>query len=437
MYPRTRRPARSVVALAVGTLALTGAAAVPTTSAAAASSLHTVTVTVPAQFRTAPFDVERRLTVPAGWTAKVWSRVGGARMAAWAPDRSLLVSGSGRVVRLQQGTKAAAVPVQTVLLSGLNDPQGLAFDGTTLYVGESDRVEAFTYSAGVLSGRRTVISGLPGGGHDAKGLVVGADHALYVTVGSAGNTTVEDRTATPERAAIYRVDPASGASTVWAHGVRNGTGLALDPKGAIWTAVNNRDQIGYPWHRDYDGDGTDDYGKVLQGYVNDHPVEEIARLTSGRDLGWPYCNPDPDVTPGVAGTAFDFTKPPYVADVQLNPGGTKLNCATLPPIQLGLPAHSAPLGFHFVTGSSLPSAWRTGAVVAVHGSWNRQPPQPPSVQFLTWDGKVLAGSRTMVTGFQAADGSRFGRTVDAVPGRDGALYVTDDQSGTVYRLAPA
>lgn len=440
--PRSRPATRAAVAAVTCSLALTGAAAVGSSAPAAAvpaavAALHTVTVQVPTTLRTAPFDVTRKLSVPAGWTAAVWARVPGARMAAVAPDRAVLVSGNGQVVRLAPKAVPAKQPAQSTLLSGLDNPQGLAFDGTTLYVGENDRVEAFTYNAGVLSGRRTVLGGLPTGGHDAKGLVVGADHSLYVTVGSAGNVSEGDRTASPERAAIYRVPPGGGAATVFAHGVRNGTGLTRDPNGGIWTAVNNRDQIGYPYHRDFDGDGSDDYGKVMSAYVNEHPVEEVALLTPGRDLGWPYCNPDPDVQPGVQGTAFDYTKPPFVADAQLNPGGSKLDCSTQQRIQIGLPAHSAPLGFHFVTGSALPAAWRSGAVVATHGSWNRQPPRAPMVAFLPWKYNTLLAPVPMVSGFQNSDGSRWGRSVDAVPGADGALYVTDDQSGTVYRLAAA
>ncbi len=452
MSPRTRstsarlRPAgRAAVAVSTCSLTLTalvagGASAVatPAPAAAAAGALHTATVQVPAALRTTPFDVPHTLSVPSGWTAAVWARVPGARMAAVAPDHAVLVStgGNGSVVRLLPKSVPAKQPAQSTLLTGLTDAQGLAFDGSTLYVGESTRVEAFTYNAGVLSGRRTVVGGLPGGsGHDAKGLVVGADHALYVTVGSSGNVSVEDRTASPERAAIYRVPPGGGAATVFSHGVRNGTGLARDPSGGIWTAVNNRDQIAYPYHRDYDGDGSDDYGKVMPQYVNEHPAEEIALLTQGRDLGWPYCNPDPDVTPGVASTTFDFTKPPYVADAQFNPGGTKLDCSKLQRIQIGLPAHSAPLGFHFVTSSALPAAWRTGAVVATHGSWNRTPNRAPLVSFLPWKYSTLLAPVPMVSGFQVANGDYWGRPVDAVPGADGALYVTDDLSGTVYRLA--
>ena len=91
--------------------------------------------------------------------------------------------------------------------------------------------------------------------HALKSVAIGKDGALYVSVGSTGNVSAEDREANPERAAILRVPPGGGKPTVFARGVRNGTGLAVDPDGGVWTAVNNRDNIGYPYDRDYDGDG--------------------------------------------------------------------------------------------------------------------------------------------------------------------------------------
>ena len=111
----------------------------------------------------------------------------------------------------------------------------------------------------------------------------------------------EDREADPQRAAILRVPPGGGAPEPFARGVRNGTGLAVAPDGAVWTAVNNRDNIPFPYDRPYGEDDGSARGRVIPDYVDDHPPEELARLTPGRDLGWPYCNPDPDVAPGVAG----------------------------------------------------------------------------------------------------------------------------------------
>jgi glucose/arabinose dehydrogenase len=129
---------------------------------------------------------------------------------------------------------------------------------------------------------------------------------------------------------------------------------------------------------------------------------------------------------------------PLVRDSLTNPRGRHLNCASLEPINVGLPAHSAPLGLSFLQGSALPAPWKNGAVVAVHGSWNRVPPRPPAVLWLAWNAArhTLEPAVVMVTGFQNSDGSRWGRPADAVPGPDGALYISDDTAGVIYRLAP-
>ncbi|MFZ0383071.1 MAG: hypothetical protein WAL38_34940, partial [Solirubrobacteraceae bacterium] len=125
-------------------------------------------------------------------------------------------------------------------------------------------------------------------------------------------------------------------------------------------------------------------------------------------------------------------------DAQTNPTGARLNCASLAPIERGLPAHSAPLGFHFLEGSRLPAPWTGGAVVAVHGSWDRQPPRAPAVLWLPWDASThtLGAPIALISGFQLASGDRWGRPVDAVPGPDGALYVSDDTAGAIYRIVP-
>ncbi len=416
-------------------------------SAAAGSDLRPVTLAVPAGLGTGAFATPHQVLVPAGWTIALWAAVPGARLAAWTPDGALLVSlpGAGRVVRLvPDGTGPAR---SGVLLDGLTQPHGLAFDGTTLYVAESDRIRAYDYAAGAATGGRVVADGLPdantpelGGAyaHALKSVAVGPDHALYFSIGSSGNVSAADRDATPQRATIMRVPPGGGAPEVFARGVRNGTGLAVAPDGSVWTAVNNRDNIGYPYDTGYAGASGSSLGDVVQPYVNDHPPEELARLSPGRDLGWPYCNPDPDVRPGVAGTAYDYTTPPFVPDVQTNPGSAKLDCAALPRIEQGLGAHSAPLGLSFTAG--LPAPYDRGALVGVHGSWNRTPPRAPEVSYFPWvpgpPGDTLGPQRTLVGGFQDAAGDRWGRPVAAVPGPDGAVYVTDDEAGAVYRLAP-
>ncbi|MEV7622723.1 gluconolaconase [Actinoplanes sp. NPDC089786] len=403
----------------------------------AGTSLAETTVRAPAGTDAAPFDQARRLQAPPGWTVTVWARVEGARLLAWTPDRRLLVSRPklGDVVALAPGNGDAA-PTASTLVTGLNQPHGLAFHGDTLYLAESDQVDAYTYAAGKVSGRRVVIDGLPdakspelGGqyAHALKSVTVGQDGALYVSVGSTGNISAEDRDATPERATILRAPAGGGRPTVFARGVRNGTGLAVDPDGAVWTAVNNRDNIGYP----HQGDNQ---GKVIPAYVNDHPLEPLARLQQGRDLGWPYCNPDPDVKPGQENSPLSYTARPFVRDIQTNADGAKLDCATLPPVEQGMGAHSAPLGLSFAVSPGLGGAYGAGALVGVHGSWNRNPPRPPEVSFFAWRDGTLGPQQTLLTGFQVADGSRWGRPVMAVQGPDRALYVSDDLAGAVYRV---
>ncbi|GAB2573417.1 PQQ-dependent sugar dehydrogenase [Microlunatus antarcticus] len=447
--PRALLAPAAAVLLAVCALPGAGLTAVAAPAPAAAPvpaarvALGAVRVTVPSDLASAPFDQPRSVLVPAGWTAGVWARPDKARLEAWTPDGRLLVSrpAAGVVMRLTPGPDGRAT--STTLLTGLRKPHGLAFDGSTLYVAESNRIDRYTYADGTVGPRTTVLTDLPDTespdlkgayAHALKSVAVGPDHALYVSVGSTENASASDRTLTPERASVLRVDPTTGRYTTFAHGVRNGTGLAVAPDGAVWTAVNNRDNLAYAYHRDYDGDGSDDYGKVLPAYVNDHPVEPLAKLTPGRDLGWPYCNPDPDEVRGVKGSALRYANRAFVRDVQLNAGSKKLDCTTLAPVEQALPGHSAPLGLAF-TRTALPGLG-DGALVGVHGSWNRTPPRPPEVAFFASVNGGLGGQQTIMSGFQDASGDRWGRPVAAVQGPDGALYVSDDLAGAVYRLAP-
>ena len=417
----------------------------PPSAAAKVPALAATTVRLAAGTGAAPFDQTRRLQAPPGWTVTVWARVPGARLLAWTPDGRLLVSRPkyGTVVELVPGQGDAA-PVQRTLVSGLNQPHGLAFTGSTLYVAESDQVDAFTYQDGAVSGKRVVVDGLPdakspelGGAyaHALKSVAIGKDGALYISVGSTGNISAKDRDSNPQRATILRAAAGGGKPAVFARGVRNGTGLAVDPDGGVWTAVNNRDNIEYPDDGDYDGDGNADRGRVMQAYVNDHPLEPLARLEQGHDLGWPYCNPDPDLKPGEKDSPLSYTGRPFVRDVQNNPDGTKLDCAALPPVEQGMGAHSAPLGLSFATSPGLAGAYGPGALVGIHGSWNRKPPRAPEVSFFAWRDGTLGPQQTLLTGFQGSNGSRWGRPVMAVQGPDGALYVSDDLAGAVYRVS--
>ncbi len=388
------------------------------TPAPVSTGLAEVAVTVPEGMDQTPFDQPRRALIPRGWTLEVWARTSKPRLAAWAPDGKLLVSipSTGQVLSMQPGRDAE------VLLDGLTQPHGLTFAGDTLYVAESDRVHAYSYRDGSAVDRRTIADGLPDArspdlrgaySHALKSVAVGPDGAVYFSIGSTGNISASDRDADPPRATIMRVPAGGGEMEAFATGVRNGTGLAIAPDGSVWTAVNNRDNVADPAT-----------GQVRPDYVDNHPPESVARLTPGRELGWPYCNPD--------GGPADLA---LIRDVQTNPDGQAMDCAALPPIEQSLAAHSAPLGMSFTVGQ-LPAPYDSGALIGVHGSWNRQNPQAPEVSFFDWRDGTLGNQQTLVGGFQTPDGNRWGRPVAAVSGPDGAVYITDDYADAVYRLAP-
>jgi glucose/arabinose dehydrogenase len=417
----------------------------PTTGNAALTLRSTVNLTVAPGEGGGSFASPRTLTVPAGWTAQVWARIPDARMEAWTPEGDLLVSEPdySRIVEVTPGSGRAAG--WHTVLSHLTLPQGLAFARTggqwVLYVGESDQIDRYPWGAGGIAGPRTVVAAnLPDvdphgdDNHREKDIAVAPDGTLYFNVGSSSNANPDDRSASPPRGTIMAVNPDGSDLRVVETGVRNGEGLAVAPDGSVWTAVNERDNIPYPFHSAYAGK-SDAFGRVIRAYVDEHPPDEVVPVVPGRDLGWPYCNPDQDEN-RPPGSLADI---PLVPDSVTNPDGTHLDCAALPPIEVGLPAHSAPLGLSFLEGSGLPAPWSGGAVVAVHGSWDRTPPRAPAVLWMPWDPTThsLEPAITLVSGFQNADGLRWGRPVDVVAGPDGALYITDDAAGAVYRLMPA
>jgi glucose/arabinose dehydrogenase len=420
--------------------------ATPLSSAPSAVASSAATpIIVPAGEGGGALSTPRTLTMPAGWTARVWARVPDARMEAWTPEGDLLVSepNDGRIVELRPD--AAGTATMTTQLSGLTSPQGMAFarlDGKwVLYVAETDQIDRYLWGASGISGARTVIASRlpdldPSGDddHRMKDVTVAADGTVYFNAGSSSNANPDDRTMSPQRAVIMAVQPDGTDLRVVERGVRNGEGLAVAPDGSVWTAVNERDNIPYPSHGAY-ATYSAAFGQVIRAYVNNHPPDEVAPVTAGRDLGWPYCDPDQDDS----SPAGSLANVPLVPNSVTNPGGTKLDCAKLAPIEVGIPAHSAPLGTTFLEGSKIPAPWSGGAVVAVHGSWDRQPTQSPAVLWLSWNAAkgTLTPAATLAGGFANADGSFWGRPVDAVPGPDGALYVSDDAAGAIYRLLTA
>jgi glucose/arabinose dehydrogenase len=363
-------------------------------------------------------------------------------MMAVTPEGNLLVSrpSDGSVVELSGGEVAES---EDAVLSGLESPQGLAFaqrDGKwVLYVGESDQIDAYPWSDGKVGKQEVIAPDLPDEEpsgddiHRQKDVVVAADGTIYFDVGSSSNASPADRGYDPPRGVIDSVAPTGGEVKVVMQGVRNGEGLALAPDGSIWTAVNNRDEIEYPFHKEAEGH-SDAFGEVVRSYVDDHPPDEVAQVKQGRDLGWPLCNPEQaDSTP-----PGSFADVPLIPDAENNADGSQLDCASLEPIEVGLPAHSAPLGMSFLEGTKVPAPWSGGAAIAAHGSWDRQEPRPPAVLWLRWDEArhTLLPAETLVGGFQEEDGERWGRPVDVVPGPEGELFVSDDTAGAVYKLTP-
>jgi glucose/arabinose dehydrogenase len=294
-----------------------------------------------------------------------------------------------------------------------------------LVVGEETRLVSWDYTGGAVTNRRVILDGLPGGGHRSKMLAV-RDGQVFYNVGSATNRDPVDRTSTPERATIAQVGLDGTGTRTLAVGVRNGEGLSFAPDGTLFAAINQGDNQPYPFR-----DARDQYGKAVPAYVNEHPNDQISPITAGTDLGWPYCVPD-------SRGHDDLLDLGYVNDPVSNADGQALDCTGIARTQLALPAHSAPIGFVFTHGSALPDALAHGALITAHGSWNRRPPREPYVAYSPWNesSRTLMPTRLLVTGFQDEDGSRWGRSVDAVPGPDGSIYVTDDAAGLVYRLTP-
>jgi len=404
-----------------------------TTTPSGQAARTVVTISVPNGNAATPLDVPRTLSVPAGTSVTAWARVPGARFAVWSPQGDLLVStpDSGSVRRIHP--QGIGNPAVSTVIGSLDRPHGMAFDvidgATYLYVIEASQLNRYTWTGTDATNRTVLVSGLPGSGsyaHPLKDVVVGPDHTIYLDVASSTNADPADRSKGQSLIASYRPD--GTGRQVLTVGVRNGEGLAFDPTGQLWAAINQRDRVTYPIHGPFGG-RSDGYGQFFQDYGNDHPADEVVKVTAGRDVGWPYCDPDQDLGTG----ADKYASMKFRADPETNPDGSAFDCSTLPPIERGLPAHSAPLGLEFLGTSTLPARWRDGAVVATHGSNNHVPPLAGSVLWMPFTNGTLGAAQDLLTGFETT-GDRWGRPVDAVPGPDGALYVTDDTAGVVYRI---
>lgn len=422
---------------------LLGASAKANAQAGASVS---VKISVPSSMKSAPFDTDRFLNVPPNFSASVLARVPGARFMAVLPNGDILVSnpGGGKVVLVRPQPSGDALVSNFV--TGLRNPHDIVFRtiGATsyVYVSESHQINRFVYRSGdtAAGARQVVVAGLPDAsspelrgayGHQLKNIALGPDDKLYVAIASTSNADPADTTSNPVRCAVYQYNADGTNGRLFARGLRNAEGLAFVPgTNELWATVNNRDNTPYPFHKDFDRDGSDDYGKVMQAYVDNHPPDEFTRVSDGANYGWPFANPNPDTASGMDNLPFD-------ADVQNNPDGSTFPLSTFTPINKGIQAHSAALGVSFLQNTLVPQAYRSGAVIALHGSWNRTQKTGYKIIFFPWNGGVPGAQMDLVTGWlDPATQGVWGRPVDVVPDGSGNLLISDDGSGAIYKISP-
>ena len=343
--------------------------------------------------------VPTRLRPPAGARVTLFARgVPNARFLRFTSAGDLLVSQprEGRIVRLAADRDGdGRSDGQSVVLSGLNRPHGLELYGQWLYVAETDAVgrAPFDPASGSATGPfERVVTGIPGGGgHWTRTLRYGPDGWFYLSIGSSCNVCLEQDA---RRAAIIRFRPDGSGQETFATGLRNAVGFDWRPEdGQLYATDNGRDLLG-----------------------DDFPPCELNLVRKGGFYGWPVANGD------------------RVPDPDFGKGQEARIAASIPPVH-GFRPHNAPLGITFLRGQAVPEAYRGAAIVALHGSWNRTHKDGYKVVSLHWSDDGIE-ERDFLTGFLgASDDDVIGRPVDVVEGPDGAVYVSDDAGGAIYRVA--
>ena len=324
---------------------------------------------------------------------------------------SLVTSGGGgggegesnRITLLRDADGDGVPETRSVFLDHLKSPFGVALVGSDLYVANTDAIMHYTYSEGQtqITDPGTVLTELPGGPidhHWTKSLVASRDGSLlYVGVGSNSNITENGMEAEKNRAAIEEADRATGRWRPFATGLRNPNGLSWEPEtGALWTVVNERDELGPNLVPDY-----------------------MTSVKDGVFYGWPYSYYGQHVDPRV------------------QPQRPDLVAKAIPP-DYALSSHVAPLGMTFYTADSLPAKYRGGAFVGEHGSWDRGEFNGYKVVFVPFSGGTPNGkAEDVVTEFLNGDGQARGRPVGVAVDRTGALLIADDVGNTVWRVTPA
>jgi len=310
------------------------------------------------------------------------------------------VPSANRITLLRDTDGDGVAETRTVFLQGLNSPFGMALIGNNFYVANTDGVVRFPYETGqtAITAPAVALTDLPGGPinhHWTKSLIASPDGSrLYATVGSNSNVGENGMDAEAGRAAIWEINPQTGAKRLFASGLRNPNGMGWGPGGVLWTVVNERDEIGSDLVPDY-----------------------LTSVKDGAFYGWPYSyfgqNVDERVKP---------PRPDLVA------------AAVSPDYALG--AHVAPLGMAFSEGNALPAALASGVFVGEHGSWNRKPHSGYKVVFVPFkDGKPNGLPVDVLTGFLSPDGKAYGRPVGVAMDKRGALLVADDVGNVIWRVS--
>ncbi|HEX6970900.1 MAG TPA: sorbosone dehydrogenase family protein [Limnochordia bacterium] len=334
------------------------------------------------------------LQLPPGFRIEIFAAgLDAPRMMAFSPQGVLFVTvpGRGRVVALPDRGDGKGRAV--VFAEGLDRPHGIAFHRGSLYVAETGRILRFEDRDADLEPDgppAVIVDDIPaGGGHWTRTIAFGPDGKLYVSVGSTCNVCLD----APRRAAILQYEADGSNGRVFARGLRNAVGLAWHPEtGRLWVTNNGRDRLG-----------------------DDLPPETIYIVEDGAHYGWPHCYS-------------------HGARIVLDPDfGDPAVCDAALPAAFEMQAHSAPLGIAFYTGEQFPAAYRGDAYVAFHGSWNRSVPTGYKVVRIEVENGRPVGIDDFITGWLVGRRA-WGRPVGLAVGPDGALYVSDDRLGVIYRV---
>jgi glucose/arabinose dehydrogenase len=336
------------------------------------------------------------LKLPDGFHIAIFAQADSARMMVFSPGGVLLVSepDEGKVVALPDPKHTGKAERSAVVVDRLNEPHGLAFYQGKLFVAENNKVRSYDWDESSLRATNPkLLTDLPErGGHSTRTILF-HKNKMYVSAGSSCNVCVEQD---PRRATVMEFNPDGTGMKIFAKGLRNAVGLAVNPKtDSIWVTVNGRDSLG-----------------------DDIPPEVINDLgQNGGDFGWPYCYGD-----RVPDTRFKNT--------------TADRCKDMVPPKVQMQAHSAPLGLAFNEATAFPEEYRNNIFVAFHGSWNRSIPTGDKVVRVKLDekGQPVSGAEDFITGWQDSRGKRSGRPAGIVFGADGSMYVSDDQAGLIYRV---